>query len=248
MKKYLINPELAMWLVLIAGKVVLCLCILKKRFFSRLPWFSALIFASTSTSFVLLALAFLSSYKAYYYAFYIGSYIEAVLAFVTVGECGLQVLPGLNLPQKEKAFAWLGASLAAVITFVVIWPLPSVAYERRIEAGGYLVIAVIFIFIAAYSRYLGLYWSRLLAGITFTLGALYLVEGVSSAMMGHYPPALVAQVREIRQLANILAVIAWTVVILSPWGERVLTAEGLRKIEDAFARIEASLGEGRGQA
>ena len=113
--------------------------------------------------------------------------------------------------------------------------------------GGNLAIAVVFIFIAAYSRYLGLYWSRLLAGITVTLGSLYLVEGVTSAITGHYPPALVTHVRQIRQIANILAVISWIIVILSPWGERVLTEEGLRKIEAAFARIEASLG-GRGGA
>jgi len=246
MKRYLSSPDLAMWLALIVGKAVLCLCILKRRFFSRLPWFSALIFASSSTSFALFALAFLSSYKAYYYAYYIGSYIESAFAFLTVIECGRQVLPGLDLPQKKKAFAWLRASLTAVITFLAIWPLPSIAHERKIETGGYFVTAVIFIFIAAYSRYLGLYWSRLLAGITVTLGSLYLVEGVSSAITGHYPPALVAQVREIRQIANILAVISWTVVILSPWGERTLTEEGARKIEAAFARIEASLGGERG--
>jgi len=246
MKRYLSSPDLAMWLALIAGKVVLCLCILKKRFFSRLPWFSALIFASSTTSLILLALAFLSSYKAYYYAFYIGNYVEAGLAFLTIIECGRQVLPGLNLPQKEKAFALLGCALTAVLIFVAVWPLPSIANERRIAVGGYLAIAVVFIFVAAYSRYLGLYWSRLLAGITVTLGSLYLVEGVSSAITGHYPPALVAQVREIRQIAHILAVIAWIVIILSPWGERALTKEGLRKIEAAFARIEAGLGEERG--
>src|SRR5262249_17302620 len=163
-----------MWIALIAGKVVLCLCILKKRFFSRLPWFSALTFFSTVKSLLLYTLAFWASYAAYYYTFYISGYIESALIFLTLIECGRQVLPSLNLPEKEKAFAWLGAALAAVLIFTAVWPQPSVASERKIEVGAYLGIAVVFIFIAAYSRYLGLYWSRLLAGITATLGLLYL--------------------------------------------------------------------------
>jgi hypothetical protein len=133
----------------------------------------------------------------------------------------------------------------AVFAFTVLWPLPSIANERLIEVGMSLAIAVCFIFIAAYSHYLGLSWSRLLAGIAFTLGLLSLVDGIASAMTGPYPPVLVAIVREIRQIANILAVIAWIVVILSPWGERELTEDGLKKIEAAFARIEASLGAGK---
>jgi hypothetical protein len=245
MKNYLSSIDLAMWIALIAGKVVLCLCILKKRFFSRLPWFSALIFFSTVKSLLLYALAFWASYKAYYHTFYIGGYIESSLIFLTLIECGRQVLPGLDLPQKEKAFSWLGAALAAVLIFTVVWPLPSIAQERRIEVGAYLGIAAVFIFIAAYSRYLGFYWSRLLAGITATLGLLYLVEGVTGAMIGHYPSALVALVREIRQIANILAVLSWIVVILSPWGEREMTEQDLKKIEAAFARIEASIDVGR---
>lgn len=50
MKNYLSATDLAMWIVLIAGKVVLCLCILKKHFVKRLPCFSALVFASGSRS------------------------------------------------------------------------------------------------------------------------------------------------------------------------------------------------------
>ena len=50
--------------------------------------------------------------------------------------------------------------------------------------------------------------------------------------------------REISQIANILAVVSWIVVILSPWGEREMTEQDLLKIEAAFARIEASLGTG----
>jgi hypothetical protein len=244
MKNYLSITDLAMWIALIAGKLVLCLCILKKRFFSRLPWFSTLVFASGGRSLLLLALAFWSSYPAYYYAFYVGSYIESALIFLTLLECGRQVLPGLNLPQKEKALAWLLVSLGTVVIFASCWPLNSV--ENRIEVGAYLGIAVVFIFIAAYSRYLGLYWSRLLAGITATLGLLFLVEGVTRAMIGHYPPTLATQVREISQVANILAVVSWIVVILSPWGEQEMTEQDLLKIEAAFARIEASLGIGRG--
>jgi hypothetical protein len=242
MKNYLNVADVVMWMMLITAKLVLCLSIAKKRFFNRLPLFSALIFFSTVKSLLLYILAFWARYAAYYRTFYISSYIESSLIFLTLIECGRQVLPGLNLPQKEKAFAWLLASLGAVVIFAAYWPVNFV--ENRIEVGAYLGIAIVFIFIATYSRYLGLYWSRLLAGITATLGVLYLIEGATSAVAGHYPPALVTQVREIRQIANILAVVSWIVVILSPWGERELTEEGLKKIEDAFARIEASVGVG----
>jgi hypothetical protein len=242
MRDYLSNTDLAMWIVFFVAQVVLCLCILKKRFLRRLPVFSVFVFFATAKDLVLFIIAFWANYPTYYYAFYIGSYIESALIFLTLIECGRQVLPGLNLPQKEKAFAWLLASLGAVVILAAYWPLNFI--ENRVEVGAYLGIAIAFIFIAAYSRYLGLYWSRLLAGITATLGLLYLIEGATSAVAGHYPPALVAQVREIRQIANILAVISWIVVILSPWGEREMSEQDLKKIEAAFARIEARVGVG----
>ncbi len=242
MKNYLNIADLAMWIALIVGQVVLCLCILKKRFLRRLYWFSVFMLVTTAEDLLLLVIAFWGSYRTYYSAFYINSHVDSALAFLTLIECGRQVLPGLNLPQKEKALAWLLASLGAVVIFASCWPLNFL--ENRIEVGAYLAIAVAFIFIAAYSRYLGLYWSRLLAGVTATLGLLYLVEGATRAMSGHYPPALAAQVREISQIANILAVLSWIVVILSPWGEREMTEQDLKKIEAAFARIEASVGVG----
>ena len=71
MKDYLSVTDLAMWIALIVGKLFLCLCILKKRFFSRLPWFSALIFASSIKSLLLLSLAFWARYSTYYHTFYI---------------------------------------------------------------------------------------------------------------------------------------------------------------------------------
>jgi hypothetical protein len=245
MKSYLGSTDLAIWVILTASKLVLCLCILKKHFFGRLPLFSALAFFSFVKCCGLFVIAFWANYAAYYYAYYISGYVESALVFLTLIECGRQVLPGLDLPQKEKAFAWLFAALAGVVAFAVLWPLRSIANEKRIEVGSYLAIAVTFIFIAAYSRYLGLNWSRLLAGISTTLGMLCLVHGATKAITGHYPLAIVQLVSQISTIANILAVIAWIVVILSPWGERELTEEGLKKIEAAFARIEASLGAGK---
>jgi len=244
MKSFLSAIHLAMWMILIAGKVVLCLCIVKKRFFGRLPLFSTLVFFATVKSFGLFVIAFRTSYASYYYTYYISGYIESALVFLTLIECGRQVLPGLNLPQKEKAFTWLAVALVSVVLFAALWPLRSIANEKRVEVGAYFVIAVVFIFIAAYSRFLGLYWSRLLAGISSSLGLLYLLQGVAEAIMGHYPLAIVLIVSEINTIANILAVIAWIVVILSPWGEREMTEQDLKKIEAAFARIEASVGVG----
>jgi hypothetical protein len=240
MKNYISTGDLAIWIVLIVGRFILCLSILKKRLHQRLPWFSLYSLAAAVESILLLAIAFSTSYEVYYYVFYVTSHTVSVLAFVTLIECGRRVLPGLNLPQKEKAFGFLVGALTAVAIFAALWPLSFV--EKRLEVGAYLSVAVAFIFIAAYSRYLGLYWSRLLAGICSSLGFLYLVQGAAKAMIGHYPAAVVLQVRQVSQIANVLAVIAWIVVVLSPWGTREFTEQDVLKIEAAFARIEASLG------
>jgi hypothetical protein len=168
------------------------------------------------------------------------------MAFLTLIEAGRRVLPGLNLPQKEKAIALLIVSVCGVTIFVALWPIRFI--ENRLELGAQLSVGVAFIFITLYSRYLGLYWSRLVAGISSGLGLLYLVQGVTKAIMAHYPLPIFLLVRQISQIANVLAVIAWIVVVLSSWGESVMTEEDLQILEAAFAKIEDSLGTERVKA
>jgi hypothetical protein len=239
MSKFISTTDLAIWIALIAGRLVLCSVIFRKNLFRRMPWFSSYALASTIESLLLFAVAFLFDYTVYYYVFFVTSHLVSLMAFLALIESGRRVLPGLDLPQKEKAFALLFVAIAGIVAFVAFWPLRFL--ENRIELGAQLIIGVGFIFIAAYSRYLGLYWSRLVAGVTATLGSLYLVQATAHAMMAHYGSSLVLPVSLLSQIANILAVISWIVVILSPWGERKLTEEGLRKIEAALATIEASL-------
>lgn len=243
MKNYISTADVAIWIVLIIARGVLCLAIFKKRLFSRMPLFSVYVIASTVESILLFAIAFLFNYTVYYYVFYLTSHIVSLLAFLTLIECGRRVLPGLNLPQKEKAFTFLLASIIGVVAFLGFWPLHFV--ENRIELGSQLLVSLAFIFTAVYSRYLGLYWSRLVAGISLVLGLLYLVQGTTRAIAWHYPASIVLLVRQIIQIANVLAVIAWIVVVLSPWGESVMTEEDLQILEAAFAKIEDSLGAER---
>jgi hypothetical protein len=198
--------------------------------------------ASTIETTVLFAVAFLFSYTVYYYVFYVTSHIVSLIAFLTLIECGRRVLPGLDLPKKEQAFTFLLLTIAAIVAFVMFWSLHFV--ENRIELAAQLIVGATFVFIAAYSRYLGLSWSRLVAGISATLGPLYLVQGAVRAMAWHYPYVLTIEIRQLSQIANLLAVIAWIVIILSPWGVHVYTEADVLKIEAAFARIEASLGSG----
>jgi hypothetical protein len=242
MKDYVSIADLAIWLVLIAGRLILCFCIWKKGLSSTMPSFSLYAFASTGESILLLAIAFFFSYQVYYYVFYISSHVISAIAFLTLIECGRRVLPGLNLPQKEKAAALLLAAIVGIVCFVKFWPLRFI--ENRIELGAQLTVAVAFLFIASYSRYLGLYWSRLLAGISSSLGLLYLVQGVIRAIMWHYPSTLVLQMRQFSQITYALAIFAWIVVVLSPSCERELTEPDLKKIETVFARVEAGIGAG----
>lgn len=237
MKNFIDTTDLAIWLSLIVGQGVLCLCIFKKNVVRRLPWFSAYAFAFTIKNVLLFALAFLASYTAYYNAFHVSTHVVSALAFLTLVEFGRRVLPGLNLPHNKKAFAWLLIALTGITIFAIQWPLRYV--EKRVDVAAYLVVAASFIFIAAYSRYLRLHWVRLLRGLSFTLGFLYLVDGVAKALIGHYPMAIAVRVRLLSEIAGVMAVVAWIIVILSPWGERQITEEELLKLEQLVDHMEA---------
>lgn len=237
MKNFIDTTDLAIWLALIAGQVALCLCIFKKNVIRRLPWFSAYVFAFTIKNVLLFALAFLASYTAYYNAFHVSTHVVSALAFLTLVEFGRRVLPGLNLPHNKKAFAWFITALAGIAIFTIQWPLRYV--EKRFDVAAYLAVAASFIFIAVYSRYLGLHWARLLRGLSFTLGLLYLVDGVAKALIGHYPMAVAVHVRLVSEIAGVLAVVAWIIVILLPWGVREITEEELLKLEQLIDHMEA---------
>ena len=239
MKNFLSSTDLAIWLIVIAGKVVLCLCILKKNLVRRLPWISAYVFTVTIKSLLLLALALLSSYAAYYYTFYATSLVECVAAFLTLLEFWRQVLPGFDLPDNKQALGWFVAVLAGVVVFAARWPLRYV--ENRIEVAAYLAIGVTFMFTAGYARYLRLYWSRLVGGVSITLGLHFLVDGVTKALMAHYryPSPTFAFIRNFSEIVSIVAAVAWTIVILSPWGERKITEEELLKLKQLVDHMES---------
>jgi len=239
MKNFLSSTNLAIWLVMIAGKVVLCLCILKKNLLRRLPWVSGYVFVTTIGSLLLLALTFLASYTAYYYSFFAVSFAQSFAAFLTLLEFWRQVLPGFDLPGNKQALGWFVAVLGGVASFAIWWPVRYM--EDRIEVAAYLAIAVAFIFIAGYARYLRLRWSRLVGGVSFTLGVLYLVDGVAKALMAHYSyhsPAF-SLIRHASEIVSILAAVAWIIVILLPWGERKITEEELLKLEQLVDHMEA---------
>src|SRR5256714_2780552 len=127
MKEYISAGDLAIWIALIVGQIVLCLCSFKRRLFRRLPWFSLYVFVSAAESLLLFAIAFLASYTTYYHVFYLTGRLISVLAFLTLIEFARQVLPGLNLPQKEKALLLLFAALGCVVLFASLWPQTATA-------------------------------------------------------------------------------------------------------------------------
>ena len=113
---------------------------------------------------------------------------------------------------------------------------------KRIEVAAYLAIAVAFIFIAGYARYLGLHWSRLVGGVSFTLGAALSggwrgqgTDGALSVSLAY----LFRYIRHASEIVSIVAAVAWIIVILSPWGERQITQEELLKLEQLVDHMEA---------
>ena len=59
--------------------------------------------------------------------------------------------------------------------------------------------------------------------------------------MAHYSyhsPAF-SLIRHASEIVSIVAAVAWTIVILSPWGEREITEEDLLKLEQLVDHMEA---------
>jgi magnesium-transporting ATPase (P-type) len=118
MNKLISTSDLAIWIVLIAGRLFLCLSIVRKGLHRKMPWFSLYAVSSTLESIVLLGIAFFFSYSVYYYVFYATSHLVSLTAFLTLIECGRRVLPGLDLPQREKAVFFLLVAISAIVAFV----------------------------------------------------------------------------------------------------------------------------------
>lgn len=228
--------DIMIWLALIVGRLILCLCVFKKGVRSRLPFFTTYVLASCAESIILIAVAFLGSYTAYFYTFFAASHLVSILAFVTLIEFTRQVLPSLDLPRRWQALNRLLAVLAAIGVFAYLWPMRPV--EKRVEVAGYLALAAAFICVTLYSRSLGLRWSRLLSGVSCTLGVLYFTQGIAKALIGHYPPASIVLIRQLSQFANVVAAISWIIVVLRPWGEYDLNDEEVRTLEWSMGRIE----------
>jgi hypothetical protein len=233
------TTDLAIWFALVAGQAILCVSIIRRGLIRRLPWFSVYVFGATAETLILITAAFRESYATYYWVFYITGHFVAVLAVIALAEFGWQIFPSLDLPQKKKALFWLVVSLAAVVIFAFTWPIRFI--EKRIELAGCLALAVACFFIAGYARYLRLYWSRLVGGVSVTLGILYFVNGVTKAIIGHYPSAFVLQVRQLRDFADVIAAVVWTVVVLSPWGEYKMTEDDLMKFQGIVGAAQANV-------
>jgi hypothetical protein len=239
MKDQLGAFDVAIWATQIVAQLVLLLSVTRRHLYRRLPGFSAYVLVSVLDSVLLFAVAFFADYATYYRTFYLAGHIVSAFAFLTLMEFGWQVLPGLELPRRKQALSCLLIAIALIVLFVGSWPIRS--FEKRIEVGACLIVAATFAFIAGYSRYLGLRWSRLVGGIAFTLGVIYFMDGIMKALIGHASYTIAVHIRQIRQVVGFLSVVAWIVVVLSPWGEYPMSEADLEHAENLVADTEVRL-------
>jgi hypothetical protein len=241
MKNQLGAVDVAIWATQIVAQLVLLLSITRRQLYQRLPGFSAYVLVSVLDSILLFVIAFFADYATYYRTFYLAGHVVSAFAFLTLMEFGWQVLPGLELPRKKQALGCLLIAIALILIFVWFWPIHSLGNEKRIEIGACLIVAATFAFIAGYSRFIGLHWSRLVGGVAFTLGIIHFMDGVMKALIGHVPFSIAVHIRQTRQLVGVLSIIAWIVVVLSPWGEYPMSETDLENAENVIAGTEVSL-------
>ncbi|HEV3041865.1 MAG TPA: hypothetical protein VHA33_29140 [Candidatus Angelobacter sp.] len=172
LKQYLHSGDYLLWGTIAALQLVLLAFACRQKLTRKLPWYVGLLAFFSAKSIALMAVAQLSSYALYMYAYYVGITIEIPLLILVVYDFFKIVfeprstLPPGTLPKISLTMVcvFLAGAVAA------IWrPSQStdvmLALLRTVHRSTEFVVCCSLWTVIVYARFMGIPWTRKVAGI-----------------------------------------------------------------------------------
>lgn len=244
--------NLTAWLwyaIMVAQPLLLSICLVR-GIHKKNVWFPRYLFVDFSTSLFLLSV---HNYGEYAASFYLLAIVSACCKFGILARLISQVFgPYETLPNGTMVRLSLGI-VSTIGTFsAVIFGSHASNLDQSINflrtADSALAASVLcgFWFVVIYARKLGLYWRSQSAGVAVGFLFYSSVQTATKLVMFHASPSEAIWVRNISQLAYLIALFVWIGFMAIPEPVFVLTKEDaaaalgiVRHAEETLRRIHS---------
>jgi hypothetical protein len=208
--------SIAIWLVMACSLVALSVVLAWSGSSTRYPGFSILIYFTTLTCLVLLAIAWFASRRTYFWSYYGSLIVWDALAAGVAWEVYRKVFgPAIALPTST-----LRRIAARLLIVVGAWALLSILLRAtasgpftRLAVTGeqllYGALAATFCVLVVYSHRMGISWRPRVAVIVRGLAVILVVNLAMAIVRGHSSGRLARAAGDIGELACLLAHSYW---------------------------------------
>lgn len=239
------------WISTAAGDVFLLAVLFHRNLWRRFPFFFGYTAFDLCREFIYLP-AMVHGPTSYFYVYWSLSLLGSLLQIALVIELARQIFRPIEAIPRSTIIFGLILCVTSVVTFCA-WSLYlPLAIVRRLPGdvtGLNLLLTclrfALFAFVAAFSRFLGLYWRHYVYGITAGLGIYSCVDLICSAVSAQSGvEGLIAL--HLSKFSYILAMVAWCFILAKKEPARVMVTPAmrvlLREIRTSLARCQQLLG------
>ncbi|HWZ45805.1 MAG TPA: hypothetical protein VNW97_20190 [Candidatus Saccharimonadales bacterium] len=254
MKQFLHAIDYLLWGLIIVGELTLFAGAIRRHLNADFPRFVLLLCFICVRSIVLVFVNFQSGFQIYFYTYYWGVGIEAVLLVLVASEIfqlvfePVSALPGHVLSRMAGAVIGIAAMLVAVVIsgpFRGSGPATPVLYGARMAVEAVLCSA--FWLLALYSRFMGLPWQSRAADILSGFLFYMTIQAMTHALVWIAPHSYSALISRIESAAYLGGLGFWFAALrrqeptfaAATQGQLLLLRVHIQRLHSEMARLDA---------